>query len=156
MRAWRAAVISAGLLAGAPALAGVEVGIGGVGGGAFWQPSIGWDGGKNFSPAGSPIASVQLDPFKTKVRPVFGLASAPAFMYSVGYDAYTAPILVAEVGMSVGSEITHATFGGHAGILSFGAGARLTHLPIELGPQGAHRRRAAGELAAALGGVRRR
>ncbi len=118
-----------------PALAGVELGLGGAGGVSFWQPEVPIDGrsGKAMSPAGSPLLSVQLDPWKGPVRPVFGLSSAPTFTYSMGYDAYSMPLIVADAGLQFGGETTHGAVTGHAGLFSFGASARFSHLPVALG-----------------------
>lgn len=116
----------------APALAGVELSLGGAGGGAFYEPELaGADRG--FDAAGSPVVSAQFDPWEGAVRPVFGLTSAPTFLYSAGYDAYTSPLVVADAGLLFGGERTHAALTGHAGVFSFGASARLTVLPWALG-----------------------
>ena len=117
-----------------PAWADVEVGVGGIGGGAYWQPESTTARNSSFSPTASPIVTAQVDPWESSVRPVFGLASAPTFRYSLGYDAYSAPLVVLEAGLAFGSQTTRVTLGGHGGLWSFGAGARFTHLPLTLGP----------------------
>ena len=127
-----AVVLAAATLA-SPAHAGVELGLGAAGGGALWKAGIHEADGPYFTAAGSPLLSAQLDPWGGDVRPVFGLTSAPTFSYSMGYDAYTAPLLVLDGGVAFGGDATRATVSGHAGLWSFGASARFTHVPWALG-----------------------
>ena len=118
---------------GTVAVAGVEVGLGGVGGGAWYEPDLAGAEGTGFAAAGSPFVSVRLDPFTSTIRPTFGLWSAPTFRYSVGYDAFTAPLAVAELGLQAGSERANAAITAHGGLLSFGGGLRGEVLPWTLG-----------------------
>ncbi len=113
--------------------AGVALAVGGAGGGAFWQPDVVGASGMGFGAAGSPVVSAQVDVGQGLVRPVFGVTSAPTFFYSAGYDAFTAPLAVADLGVSIGSDTTRATLSVHGGVLSVGASARATHVPWSLG-----------------------
>ena len=117
-----------------PAHAGVELGICGAAGGAFWRPTVAGSSGMGFGAAGSPMLSAQVDVGHGPVRPVFGVTSAPTFVYSAGYDAYTIPLIVADLGVSLGSDETRGTVAVHGGLMSFGASARFTHVPWSLGP----------------------
>lgn len=132
-RAYQAMAWIMGIGAAGTANAGVEIGVGGAGGGAFWQPEVAGASGMGFGAAGSPVVSAQVDVGHGLVRPVFGVTSAPTFFYSAGYDAFTAPLAVVDLGVSVGSDATRATVSAHGGVLSFGASARATHVPWSLG-----------------------
>ena len=89
----------------------------------------------DFQFAASPLVAAKWDPFDWKLRPTFGLATLPTFNYSMGHDAYTAPWIVAELGLTFGSKFHHAALVGHAGFFSFGAGVHYTWLPIKLSPK---------------------
>lgn len=54
-------------------------------------------------------------------------------MYSAGYDAYTAPLVVADLGVAFGSDRSRFTTSVHGGLLSVGASVRWSHTPWALG-----------------------
>jgi hypothetical protein len=116
------------------AWAGLELSVGGAAGGAFYEPELA-TGERGFAAAGSPVLSLQVDPWDGAVRPVIGLTSAPTFLYSAGYDAYTAPLIVVDAGLLFGGPNAHGALTAHGGLLSVGASARFTATPLTLGPR---------------------
>ncbi len=115
------------------ARAGVDLTLGGAGGGGFYTSTNQWGTALGFDGAGSPLVSVEVDLGDGPVRPMFGLTSAPTFLYSAGYDAYTAPLVVADLGVVFGSDRSRFSTSVHGGLLSVGASARWSHTPWALG-----------------------
>lgn len=118
----------------APANAQVEAGAGAAVGGGFYteQDSAG------FQFAASPLVAAKWDPFPTRLRPTFGIATMPTLSYSMGYDAFAVPLIVGELGLAYGSRTHRGAIFGHAGLFSFGAGLSYTWLPLSLGENVRH------------------
>lgn len=112
----------------------LDLSLGAASGGSFARVDV-FDAHETaaFIPSWSPLASAQVVIGHGPVRPSIGVTTAPTFLYSMGYDAFTAPLVVADAGIALGGEDTHVTLGAHAGLWSFGADARLVTAPWSLG-----------------------
>jgi hypothetical protein len=113
------------LLSHSPARADIEGAIGG----AVGVGEIG-----TYTPAaGSPVVGIKWDPFRWKVRPTVGITSMPTYVYWIGDDYGSIPLVMGELGLAVGSRTTRLELVGQGGLFAFGAGLHFTHVPWKLG-----------------------